>query len=64
MNELKSCPFCGAEAELYKYYPGFGRRVRVTVRCTACRGNSGKWGRTDKAVEAWNRRACEGRCIQ
>lgn len=56
MNELKWCPFCGGEAEVFRYYPGFGGRVRVTVRCKQCRGNSGEWKRVDKAIKAWNRR--------
>ena len=56
MDELKPCPFCGATAEINKHYPPFQRRVKVTVRCMKCRCNSGEWGRTDKAIEAWNRR--------
>lgn len=59
MGTLKPCPFCGADAEIHRYYPGFARRVRVTIRCKKCRGNSGDWGRVDKAIEAWNRRAEE-----
>lgn len=41
MQDLKACPFCGADAEIHRYYPPFGRRVRTTVRCTSCRANSG-----------------------
>jgi len=59
VNKLKPCPFCGATAEVHKHYPPFGGRVRVTVRCTICRCNSGEWGRTDKAIEAWNRRVSD-----
>ena len=62
MSELKPCPFCSASAEIYKHYPPFGKRVRVSVRCTNCRCNSGEWGRTDKAIEAWNRRASAETC--
>lgn len=53
---LKPCPFCGADAEVFRYYPPFGRRSRVMVRCTSCKCNSGEHGRIDKAVEMWNRR--------
>ena len=60
MSDLKPCPFCGGEAKMYRYYPPFGRRSRVTVRCTICRCNSGEWGRKDKAIEAWNRRWADG----
>lgn len=56
MTKLKPCPFCGGEAKIDKWYAGFGRRMSVTVQCTKCRGNSGAWHRTDKAVEHWNRR--------
>ena len=60
MEALKPCPFCSAKAEIHRHYPPFGGRVRVCVRCTVCKGNSGEWGRTDKAVEAWNRRKADG----
>ena len=63
MEELKPCPFCGATAEINKYYPPFGRRIRVTVRCTKCKCNSGEWGRQDKAIEAWNRRVSDANPI-
>lgn len=56
MTEVKPCPFCGSKAEIDKRYPPFGGRVLVQVCCTKCRCNSGEWRRTDKAVEAWNRR--------
>ena len=56
MSDLKPCPFCGSEAKLMYYYPIGGRRQTV-VNCTSCRCNSGRWGRSDKAIEAWNRRA-------
>ena len=57
MGTLKPCPFCGADAEIYRYYPWFARRVWVTIRCKKCGRNSGDWGRVDKAIEVWNRRA-------
>ena len=64
MEELKPCPFCGATAEVNKHYPPYGRRIKVIVRCTICRCNSGEWGRTDKAIEAWNRRANDGKQVE
>ena len=57
MTGLKPCPFCGGAAEISKWWPMWGNRMHVTVKCTKCRGNSGEWKRTDKAVEYWNRRA-------
>lgn len=57
--KLKPCPFCGEKAEFFHVYPPFGRRRLSVVQCTHCRCNSGKWGRSDKAIEAWNRRQDE-----
>lgn len=59
-EQLKPCPFCGGKAVLRHFYPAFGARMRSKVICKKCRCNSGEWGRTDKAVEAWNRRADNG----
>ena len=57
---LKPCPFCGSEAKLEYHYPPFGKRRQSIVQCIRCRCNSGKWGRLDKAIEAWNRRVNDG----
>ena len=56
MADLKPCPFCGGEAELFQHYPYMRRRVVSSVCCKSCRANSGTWGRKDKAIEAWNTR--------
>lgn len=56
MADLKLCPFCGGEAELFQHYPYMRRRVVSSVCCKSCRANSGTWGRKDKAIEAWNTR--------
>lgn len=52
MDNLKSCPFCGAEAELY------GECDMVRVRCSDCGANtSGWWDEPEEAAEDWNKRA-------
>ena len=59
MDTLKLCPFCGGTAEIKRYSPKFAgayARTKVVVQCTRCHCNSGEWKRTDKAIEAWNRR--------
>lgn len=56
MTDLKPCPFCGGEAELFQHYPYMRRRVVSSVCCKSCRANSGTWGRKDKAIETWNTR--------
>lgn len=59
MVDLKPCPFCGGEAELYKH----PRAVCFGVICTKCKTSTGMFYSTfdksaeDKAVELWNRRA-------
>lgn len=54
MSELKSCPFCGGEAELDEYC---GRYV------VFCKSEKCSWRDTEaKAIEAWNtrhERTCE-----
>ena len=61
MEELKSCPFCGGEAEIVdngetrsnKYY-----FVDVSCKNTNCRGYTSclEFKTKQKAIEAWNRR--------
>ena len=69
--ELKHCPFCGGEADIWRMYGKYG--YFMVVKCSVC-GASGKTfmdGREDKddgdptlwetvaarrAAEAWNRR--------
>ena len=57
MEELKPCPFCGAEAKMTKS-EGLG----YSIGCTNDDGNCGVMPSTiyyrtaGKAVEAWNRR--------
>lgn len=68
MDELKRCPFCGGEAEMVSKFMmanGF-RGIAYRVRCSECYAQSpykrnpilhGFHVSSDKAVEAWNRRA-------
>lgn len=56
MDELKPCPFCGGEGEIYSYHAMFDPKERVTVRCKTCGGNCGVWRQNDIATIAWNRR--------
>lgn len=49
-EELKPCPFCGGEAELFQEY-GWA------VSCTSCCVKTLKYRIREKAIKAWNRRA-------
>lgn len=62
-NELKTCPFCGKEAELKvdKHIPS---GIDYTPRCTdaSCCGRlSKKYSTREVAVHKWNRRANDER---
>lgn len=54
MEELKSCPFCGAPAEI-KQLSG-----RYAVSCVNKCAGSRIFSDKSKAVEAWNRRVNNG----
>jgi len=53
-NELKSCPFCGGEAETVDwdnhYYQFF------FVRCKTCKSQTKLFSYIEEAIKAWNRR--------
>lgn len=56
MEELRPCPFCGGEAELYEDAGGY------SVDCTVCGAGTSYFGKglpdaKSVAVAAWNRRA-------
>lgn len=52
-EELKKCPFCGANAEMLNY-----SQKEWLVRCTVCDGMVEKWRETkQEAIEQWNNRA-------
>ena len=54
-NELKSCPFCGSEAEITKWHEGYF----VECRGHRCGGTIGAYKTEEEAIEAWNTRAKE-----
>ena len=62
-RELKPCPFCDGEAEIFAYdaYDGYqGNNTVYLVRCTKCWVELTR-GKKDTAIEAWNRRANDGK---
>ena len=55
-KELRSCPFCGAEAELKDTTFGDSSKIDYTIECVEC-DSVGGWQDTKfEAVEAWNKR--------
>lgn len=56
MAELRCCPFCGEEAEFVLEGAVVGR-----VRCKCCRVTQVFLRPIGNAIEAWNRRAEDGK---
>lgn len=56
MADLKSCPFCGGEAEILKY-PRCERKYVVVCKNNLCNASIGQYSTSkDNAVRAWNTR--------
>lgn len=72
-NELKPCPFCGGKAVIRKYDELVGHGMVDTyyfAKCKSCKMRGRKFGileahtvddRIKKAINAWNRRAENGK---
>lgn len=57
--KLKTCPFCGGEAKVFKYRKArksFGTLFSYEVECVYCFVRTGRYPSEEKAVNAWNRR--------
>ena len=61
MIELKPCPFCGGEAEMYQYRYNF--RYHFKARCNndcQIRPTTLDYSTEEEAAKVWNRREPEG----
>ena len=60
MNDLKPCPFCGGNAELRA---ADNKKVKTDwyVLCLGCCAKTFPYWNREKAAEAWNRRAEDGK---
>ena len=60
-KELKPCPFCGGNARMScdteATRDSQGRLWAYTIVCDSCCATSGLTYTSDRAIEAWNRRA-------
>lgn len=56
MEDLKPCPFCGAEAQLREEQPVPTDDYYYRVRCRQCWATTDWNNKPDGAIEAWNRR--------
>ena len=55
--ELKTCPFCGGEAEIFH---SLFTAAEYYAMCNKCDARIGVYWTPREAVEAWNRRAKDG----
>ena len=55
MNELKPCPFCGANARRTFPYSIVKHKARAGIKCNRCNAYM-EYSSYDAAVKAWNRR--------
>ena len=63
MAELKPCPFCGGKAFLseYLYSCEPGRCTTQFVEFNGCHTTTYEYNTEEEAIEAWNRRAEDGK---
>ena len=65
MAELKPCPFCGGSARISAdteaKRDSMGRLWAFTAVCDRCCASSGLTFTPERAIEAWNRRAEDGK---
>ena len=61
MAELKPCPFCGGKAFLTNDLATYGCDVMYRVICENCNISTPLKWTEEKAIEAWNRRAEDGK---
>ena len=56
--ELKPCPFCGGEAELFSYYSNkdFLTSKLYVVFCKNCLCQTDKYSVEKRVIESWNKR--------
>ena len=60
-EKLKPCPFCGGDAKAVPSSFIFGEEREWIVLCAKCCAKTLRFRSESAAIDAWNRRADEGR---
>jgi len=58
-EELRACPFCGDEAEIYQSFKKSGERGTIGVSCFGCNATINGFKTFAQAAKAWNSRMME-----
>ena len=62
MAELKPCPFCGDDKiKVMMRNPWHGENITYYVICYHCGSRTALHDENQRAIEAWNRRAEDGK---
>ena len=67
MEQLKKCPFCGGEADVFKASDlgDFSwNSDRFTVKCRSCFCGTGLYSDSERAIEMWNTRKPMERIVE
>lgn len=60
MDEIKNCPFCGAEAELWQNYSNKFNCYFVYCKCSMCGSQTRTVSSKEEPAQiGWNNSACE-----
>ena len=67
MEQLKKCPFCGGEADVFKASDlgDFSwNSDRFTVKCRSCFCGTGLYSDSERTIEMWNTRKPMERIVE
>lgn len=55
--ELKACPFCGGDADVYHVHTIGSPKATAKAMCNSCEAQTGAFDSLTDAATSWNQRA-------